>query len=80
MFVKVKKLISFCCVGKEHFKWRRRSAKMSFSALWQNLLKYPLTPGLYKRVLILLPEKVIPHLDKPLLLTDFLINSYEIGK
>jgi U3 small nucleolar RNA-associated protein 19 len=43
------------------------------------LMKHQLSPSLYKRVLVILPDKVIPHLEKPLLLTDFLMTSYNIG-
>nr|CAG4634749.1 EOG090X04ZD [Alona affinis] len=67
------------CSDKQHFKWNYNQAKKFFSAVWLQLLKYPLTPSLYKRVLVLLPDKVIPHLEKPLLLTDFLMESYNIG-
>ncbi|XP_046460715.1 nucleolar complex protein 4 homolog B-like [Daphnia pulex] len=67
------------CSNKNHFKWNYGRAKQFFSIIWQQLLKHPLTPSLYKRVLVILPEKVLPHLDKPLLLTDFLMESYRIG-
>nr|CAG4641647.1 EOG090X04ZD [Eurycercus lamellatus] len=67
------------CSNKQHFRWNYSQAKKFFSSVWQQLLKYPLTPSLYKRVLVLIPEKVIPHLEKPLLLTDFLMESYGIG-
>nr|CAG4636963.1 EOG090X04ZD [Ceriodaphnia reticulata]SVE72901.1 EOG090X04ZD [Ceriodaphnia reticulata] len=67
------------CSSKQHFRWNYPQAKKYFSAIWQQLLKHPLTPGLYKRVLVLLPDKVLPYLEKPLLLTDFLMESYRIG-
>ena len=50
-----------------------------FDTLWLKLLSLPLTPVLYRRVLILLPERVLPHLQNPLRLTDFLLSSYQIG-
>ncbi|XP_043225065.1 nucleolar complex protein 4 homolog [Amphibalanus amphitrite] len=50
-----------------------------FDSLWLRLLSLPLTPALYRRVLILLPERVLPHLQNPLRLTDFLLSSYQIG-
>nr|CAG4647854.1 EOG090X04ZD [Moina brachiata]SVE92977.1 EOG090X04ZD [Moina brachiata] len=67
------------CSDETHFKWNYAQAKKYFSSVWQAIFKYPLTPSLYKQVLILLPEKVLPHLEKPLLLTDFLMESYAIG-
>nr|SVE91102.1 EOG090X04ZD [Daphnia sinensis] len=67
------------CSNKKHFKWNYGQAKKYFSTIWQQLLRHPLTPSLYKRVLVILPDKVLPHLEKPLLLTDFLMESYRIG-
>ena len=32
-----------------------------------------------RRVLVILHDKVLPHLPRPLLLTDFLLSSYEMG-
>nr|SVE75088.1 EOG090X04ZD [Daphnia dolichocephala] len=67
------------CSNKKNFKWNYGQAKKYFSIIWQQLLRHPLTPSLYKRVLVVLPDKVLPHLEKPLLLTDFLMESYRIG-
>ncbi|XP_037068036.1 nucleolar complex protein 4 homolog isoform X2 [Pollicipes pollicipes] len=50
-----------------------------FDALWLRLLQLPLPPSLYRRVLALLPERVLPHLRNPLRLTDFLLTSYQVG-
>lgn len=71
---------TFLFIDKKHFKWNYGQAKKYFSTIWQQLLRHPLTPSLYKRVLVILPDKVLPHLEKPLLLTDFLMESYRIGK
>jgi len=68
----------FCC-DEKHFSWNYSQAKKFFSTIWTQVLRYPLTASLYKRVLVLLPEKVMPHLEKPLLLTDFLMESYAVG-
>ena len=67
-------------LDKHNFKWNHNQAKKFFSQVWTFVLKKSLNVGLYKRVLIMLPEKVLPHLEKPLLLTDFLMTSYSIGK
>ena len=34
---------------------------------------------LYKKVLVIVHEKVMPHMTSPLLLSDFLTASYNIG-
>ena len=51
-----------------------------FSALWEDFLKLNSRDiNLYKRMLIILHDKVMPHLTRPLLLTDFLVESYNVG-
>ncbi|XP_013782872.1 nucleolar complex protein 4 homolog [Limulus polyphemus] len=50
-----------------------------FSFLWLEFLKCKLPVGLYKKVLLMLHEHVLAHLQNPLLLTDFLIDSYNVG-
>ena len=44
-----------------------------------NFLKNQLTVKLYKKLLIKLPEKIIPKMTNPLMLADFLTNSYNTG-
>ena len=54
--------------------------KKSFNNIWQDffwLISKDI--DVYKRVLIILHDKVMPHLAKPLLLTDFLMESYDVG-
>ncbi|KAK3085127.1 hypothetical protein FSP39_024825 [Pinctada imbricata] len=53
--------------------------KKMFSHVWLDFLRHKLPASLYKRVLVMLHEKVMPHLTSPLLLSDFLTQSYEIG-
>ncbi|KAG7153633.1 nucleolar complex protein 4 homolog A-like [Homarus americanus] len=54
-------------------------AKKALNNIWSEVLKYSLTPDLYRRSLVLIPEKVMHHLDKPLILTDFFMESYNLG-
>ncbi|KAI0208870.1 Nucleolar complex-like protein 4 [Lamellibrachia satsuma] len=53
--------------------------KKLFSTLWLEFLKLKLSVNLYKQVLLSLHEKVMPHFTSPLLLSDFLTESYNIG-
>lgn len=46
---------------------------------WQATLVWKLTNDTHKHMLILLLENVLSHLDKPVLLTDFLMDSLDIG-
>jgi len=34
----------------------------------------------HQQLLVVLLERVLPHLDKPLLLTDYLMDSLDMGK
>lgn len=54
-------------------------AKRAINTIWPEVLRYPLTNDLYRRCLILIPEKVMHHLDRPINLTDFFMESYNIG-
>ncbi|KAK2193493.1 hypothetical protein NP493_12g07026 [Ridgeia piscesae] len=53
--------------------------KKIFTTLWLEFLKLKMSAGLYKQVLLGLHEKVMPHFTSPLLLSDFLTESYNIG-
>ena len=73
---------SFLCHGSDGetgYIYPQEAVKRSYSELWECFLKLPLDNEIYKRVLLILDEKVMPHLARPLLLTDFLINSYNVG-
>lgn len=47
-----------------------------FSDAWYRYLKFQLPMPILKKVLLILHKKVIPHLQNPCLLTDFLTDSY----
>lgn len=44
-----------------------------------NLLKNQLSAKFYKKLLIKLPEKILPKMSNPLMLSDFLTQSYNSG-
>ncbi|XP_033627834.1 nucleolar complex protein 4 homolog isoform X1 [Asterias rubens] len=50
-----------------------------FSDSWLVFLGLPLPPSVYKKTLVILHDAVMPHMTNPLLLTDFLTFSYNIG-
>merc|ERR1712050_189410 len=50
-----------------------------FTTLWLTFLKTKLSFNLYKKVLVILHEKVMPSMSNPLLLSDFLTVSYNVG-
>ncbi|KGN43346.1 nucleolar complex protein 4 homolog [Cucumis sativus] len=56
-----------------------RRMKLKFSKAWISFLKLPLPIDVYKEVLVILDQEVIPYLSKPIILSDFLTKSYDIG-
>ncbi len=50
-----------------------------FSDSWLVFLGLPLPPSVYKKTLVILHDAVMPHMTNPLLPTDFLTFSYNIG-
>lgn len=54
-------------------------ARHALNVIWPAVLQYPLTPELYRRTLVALPDLAMPHLDKPLALTGFFMESYNMG-
>ncbi|XP_074642696.1 nucleolar complex protein 4 homolog [Tubulanus polymorphus] len=53
--------------------------KRLFTLLWLEFLKQQLSVNIYKKVLVILHDKVMPYVSNPLLLSDFLTISYNIG-
>ncbi|KAG2789360.1 hypothetical protein JG687_00003165 [Phytophthora cactorum] len=51
----------------------------AFSLAWIAVLRHKLPQASYKKVLVQLPDDIMPHLVNPLLLADFLTDSYSIG-
>lgn len=47
--------------------------------IWHCVMLWEHTPQTHKQLLIVLLEKALPHLEKPLLLTDFLMDSLDVG-
>ncbi|KAG6586693.1 Nucleolar complex protein 4 [Phytophthora cinnamomi] len=51
----------------------------AFSLAWIAVLRHKLPQTSYKKVLVQLPDEIMPNLVNPLLLADFLTDSYSIG-
>ncbi|XP_075710531.1 nucleolar complex protein 4 homolog [Rhinoderma darwinii] len=56
---------------KEHRK--------AFERVWMGFLKHKLSVSLYKKVLLILHESILPHMCKPALMIDFLTVAYDVG-
>ncbi|XP_015596740.1 nucleolar complex protein 4 homolog B isoform X2 [Cephus cinctus] len=59
------------------FTWDQTSARRALNKTWACVMHWELTPQLHKQLLVVLLERVMPHLEKPVLLTDFLMDSLD---
>jgi hypothetical protein len=51
-----------------------------YGEIWMGILKHKMSVEMYKEILIQLHSVIIPALASPLLLADFLTDSYNIGQ
>ena len=64
----------------ENYEIPTESVAKNFNTLWQDFGKIQHKEvEMYKRLLILLTDKVLPVLKNPLGFTDFLMESYNVG-
>lgn len=47
--------------------------------MWNCIILWEHTPATHKQLLIVLLESVLSYLDKPVLMTDFLMDSLDVG-
>ncbi|KAG7202503.1 hypothetical protein KM043_017069 [Ampulex compressa] len=66
-----------CGIQQDDFTWDQLGAKRALNKVWACVMHWELTPHLHKQLLIVLLERVIAHLEKPILLTDFLMDSLD---
>ena len=67
-------------VSKASLKPNYAEFKRHFTQLWSEVMKWEKTRAIHKRVLSLLPEKVIQHLTKPLHMSDYFLSAFDFGK
>ena len=53
--------------------------KKRFSELWAEVMRWKFTPSVHKEVVILLPDRIMIHLTKPLHMSHFLLESFKMG-
>ncbi|XP_043076760.1 nucleolar complex protein 4 homolog [Puntigrus tetrazona] len=53
--------------------------KRAFGEMWLLFLKYKLPSSMYKKILVILHESIMPQMSDPTLLIDFLSAAYDIG-
>ncbi|XP_060917560.1 nucleolar complex protein 4 homolog [Labrus mixtus] len=66
----------------KHEDWKAAKLlehKRAFERMWLGFLKYKLPNSIYKKVLVILHDSILPHMSKPTLMIDFLTAAYEVG-
>uniref|UniRef100_A0A8B9F5X8 CCAAT-binding factor domain-containing protein n=1 Tax=Amazona collaria TaxID=241587 RepID=A0A8B9F5X8_9PSIT len=53
--------------------------KQAFEKMWLSFLKHKLPTGLYKKVLVILHDSILPYMNEPTLMIDFLTLAYGVG-
>ncbi|XP_035412610.1 nucleolar complex protein 4 homolog isoform X4 [Cygnus atratus] len=66
--------------NREEWKVSKLQAhKQAFERMWLSFLKHKLPTGLYKKVLVILHDSILPYMNEPTLMIDFLTVAYGIG-
>ncbi|KAG5895422.1 hypothetical protein JTB14_037581 [Gonioctena quinquepunctata] len=65
--------------GSSFFTFDENSTNKCLNKVWHCVMHWEHTPQTHKQMLIVLLERVLAHLEKPLLLTDFLMDSLDVG-
>lgn len=70
------------CCGEDAFDFDYPVARKNMNKVWACILQWTndLSEHTHKQLLVVLIEKILCHLDKPILLTDFLMDSLDIGE
>lgn len=69
-----------CTSSGDHQLYDYATMRKNLNKSWNCAVLWDLTENTHKQILIVLLEKIMPHLDKPVLLTDFLMDSLDVGK
>lgn len=65
--------------NKEALIFDYPTTRKNLNKSWMCAIMWPLTDATHRQMLIVLLETVLVHLDKPVLLTDFLMDSLDVG-
>lgn len=71
------------CYSDDTFDFDYPVVRKNLNKIWGCIIQWTndgLTDHLHKQLLVLLLEKILCHLDKPILLTDFLMDSLDVGE
>lgn len=68
------------CCEEDQFEFDYPTVRKCLNKAWMCTLLWEFSEQTHKQFLIVLLEKILCHLDKPVLLTDFLMDSLDIGR
>lgn len=68
------------CSPDGQFEFDYPTARKSLNKVWACAVLWTLSDTTHKQLLVVLLERILSHLDKPVLLTDFLMDSLDVGK
>lgn len=66
--------------GQKPTLCRLRVHKKALQNCWLAFMKLPLSNDIYKKTLLIMHNRIIPHMTDPRLLMDFLTDSYNAGE
>lgn len=66
--------------NQQPFTFDYVNVRKNLNKSWHCAVLWDLTENSHKQILIVLLENVLQHLDKPVLLTDFLMDSLDVGE
>lgn len=66
-------------VPNDAFSFDYHKVRKAVNMCWDRVLRQPLNQAVRKQALTLLLENLLMHIEKPILLTDFLMDSLDIG-
>ncbi|XP_055644996.1 nucleolar complex protein 4 homolog A [Toxorhynchites rutilus septentrionalis] len=67
----------YLCIQMQHLDYPY--VRKQINKTWSCVMNWKHDEVTHRQLLILLLEKILPHLDKPMLLTDFLMDSLDVG-
>lgn len=69
------------CCSEDAFEFDYPVVRKNLNKVWACILQWTndLSDQTHKQLLVVLLEKILCHLDKPILLTDFLMDSLDVG-
>uniref|UniRef100_A0A8B9CFI4 Nucleolar complex associated 4 homolog n=1 Tax=Anser brachyrhynchus TaxID=132585 RepID=A0A8B9CFI4_9AVES len=79
---KERDLVKFMVKQDNREEWKvskLQAHKQAFERMWLSFLKRKLPTGLYKKVLVILHDSILPYMNEPTLMIDFLTVAYGIG-